>query len=49
MARIQEEMLKKYRYLRPFELYGCSVRAVDQSQNWFGQESGQLLDFVWDL
>ena len=33
MARIQKEMTKKCRYLRPFELNGRSLIAVDQSKN----------------
>ena len=33
MVRIQEEMTKACRFLRPFELNGRPLSAVDQSQN----------------
>ena len=36
MARIQEEMTKKGRFLRPSELNGRPLRAVDLSHNLFG-------------
>ena len=36
MARIQEEVNKKGRFLRPSELKMYSLSAVDQSQNLLG-------------
>ena len=36
MARIQEAMNKEDRFLGPSELNGCSLRVIDQSQNFVG-------------
>ena len=45
MARNQEEITKKCRFLRPFELTGHSLSAVDQSQNMLGTTSRMQATF----
>ena len=45
MACIQKELTKKYRFLRPFELNGCSLNAVDQSRNLLDTTSKMWANF----
>ena len=46
MARIQEEMTKKCRFLRQFELNRRLLSAVDQSQNSLGTTPGMWTIFI---
>ena len=49
MDRIQEEMTKKYRFLRPSEMNWRSFSAVDQSQNLLGTTSRMWATFILSL